>query len=135
MKKSYFTVSELCYSDVARKNGIINTPGIKEMHNLEKITIPQMNIIREFLGVPVIVSSGFRCQELNRKVKGVYNSKHLEGLAIDGTPIGISVIEAWEKLKNSKYASLLDQCILYRKKNFIHFGFCDNTPRQQFFEK
>ena len=34
--KSYFTVSELCHSDVARKNGIINTPGIKEMHNLEK---------------------------------------------------------------------------------------------------
>ena len=133
--KNYFTVSELCYSDVARKNGIINTPGIKEMHNLEKITIPQMNIIREFLGVPIVVNSGFRCQELNRKVKGVYNSKHLEGLALDGTPIGISVIEAWEKLKNSKYASLLDQCILYKKKNFIHFGFCDNIPRQQFFEK
>ena len=135
MKKSYFTVSGLCYSDVARKNGIINTPGIKEMHNLEKITIPHMNIIREFLDCPIVVNSGFRCQELNRKVKGVYNSKHLEGLALDGTPIGISVIEAWEKLKNSKYASLLDQCILYRKKNFIHFGFCDNTPRQQFFEK
>ena len=135
MKKSYFTVSELCYSDVARKNGIINTPGIKEMHNLEKITIPHMNIIRKFLDCPIVVNSGFRCQELNRKVKGVYNSKHLEGLALDGTPIGISVIEAWEKLKNSKYASLLDQCILYRKKNFIHFGFCDNTPRQQFFEK
>ena len=133
--KSYFTVSELCRSDVARKNGIINTPGIKEMHNLEKITIPHMNIIREFLDCPIVVNSGFRCQELNRKVKGVYNSKHLEGLALDGTPIGISVIEAWEKLKNSKYASLLDQCILYRKKNFIHFGFCDNTPRQQFFEK
>lgn len=135
MMKNYFTVSELCYSDVARKNGIINTPGIKEMHNLEKITIPHMNIIREFLDCPIVVNSGFRCQELNRKVKGVYNSKHLEGLALDGTPIGISVIEAWEKLKNSKYASLLDQCILYRKKNFIHFGFCDNTPRQQFFEK
>lgn len=133
--KSYFTVSELCHSDVARKNGIINTPGMKELHNLEKITIPHMSIIREFLGCPIVVNSGFRCQELNRKVKGVYNSKHLEGLALDGTPIGISVIEAWEKLKNSKYASLLDQCILYRKKNFIHFGFCDNTPRQQFFEK
>lgn len=133
--KNYFTVEELCRSDVARKNGIINTPGMKELHNLERITIPHMNIIREFLGCPIVVNSGFRCQELNRKVKGVYNSKHLEGLALDGTPRGISVIEAWEKIKNSKYASLLDQCILYRKKNFIHFGFCDNIPRQQFFEK
>ena len=135
MKKSYFTVEEISRSEIANKSGINNTPTHKELHNIETITIPQMNVIREFLGVPIVVNSGFRCQELNRKVKGVYNSKHLEGLAIDGTPIGISVIEAWEKLKNSKYASLLDQCILYRKNNFIHFGFCDNTPRQQFFEK
>ena len=135
MKKSYFTVEEISRSEIANKSGINNTPTHKELHNIETITIPQMNIIREFLGVPIVVNSGFRCQELNRKVKGVYNSKHLEGLALDGTPIGISVIEAWEKLKNSKYASLLDQCILYKKKNFIHFGFCDNIPRQQFFEK
>ena len=133
--KNYFTVEEISRSEIANKLGINNTPTHRELHNIETITIPQMNIIREFLGVPIVVNSGFRCQELNRKVKGVYNSKHLEGLAIDGTPIGISVIEAWEKLKNSKYASLLDQCILYRKNNFIHFGFCDNTPRQQFFEK
>ena len=135
MMKNYFTVSELCWSDVARKNGIINTPGIKEMHNLEKITIPQMNIIREFLGVPIVVNSGFRCQELNRKVGGVFNSKHLEGLAVDGIPKGLNLRECWKKLRDSKYASLLDQCILYEKKGFIHFGFTDGIPRQQFFEK
>ena len=135
MKKSYFTVEEISRSEIANKSGINNTPTHKELHNIETITIPQMNVIREFLGVPIVVNSGFRCQELNRKVKGVYNSKHLEGLALDGTPIGISVIEAWEKLKNSKYASLLDQCILYEKKGFIHFGFSKEIPRQQFFEK
>ena len=41
------------------------------MHNLEKITIPQTNIIREFLGVPIVVNSGYRCKELNRIVGGV----------------------------------------------------------------
>lgn len=132
--KSYFTVSELCHSDVARKNGIINTPGMKELHNLEKITIPHMSIIREFLGCPIVVNSGFRCKELNRKVGGVFNSKHLEGLAVDGVPKG-NLRECWEKLRDSKYASLLDQCILYEKKGFIHFGFTDGIPRQQFFEK
>ena len=133
--KNYFTVSELCRSDVARKNGIINTTGIKEMHNLEKITIPQMNIIREFLGVPIVVNSGYRCKELNRIVGGVYNSKHLEGLAVDGIPKGLNLRECWEKLRDSKYASMVDQCILYEKKGFIHFGFSKEIPRQQFFEK
>ncbi len=133
--KSYFTVSELCHSDVARKNGIINTPGMKELHNLERITIPHMNIIRKFLDCPIVVNSGFRCQELNKKVGGVYNSKHLEGLAVDGIPKGLNLRECWNKLRDNKYASLLDQCILYEKRGFIHFGFSKEVPRQQFFEK
>ena len=135
MMKNYFTVSELCRSDVARKNGIINTPGMKELHNLEKITIPRLNIIREFLGVPIVVNSGYRCKELNRKVGGVFNSKHLEGLAVDGIPKGLNLRECWEKLRDSKYASMVDQCILYEKKEFIHFGFSKEVPRQQFFKK
>ena len=133
--KSYFTVSELCHSDIARKNGIINTPGMKELHNLERITIPHMNIIRKFLDCPIVVNSGFRCQELNKKVGGVYNSKHLEGLAVDGIPKGLNLRECWNKLRDNKYASLLDQCILYEKRGFIHFGFSKEVPRQQFFEK
>lgn len=133
--KSYFTIEELCKSDTAIKYNINNTPETRELHNLETITIPHMNIIREFLGVPIIVNSGFRCQELNRKVKGVYNSKHLDGLAVDGIPKDLNLRECWKKIRNSKYSSLLDQCILYEKKGFIHFGFSKEVPRQQFFEK
>lgn len=133
--KSYFTVEEICHSDVANSSKIKNIPAHKELHNIETITIPQMNIIREFLGVPIIVNSGFRCKELNRKVGGVYNSKHLEGLAVDGIPKGLNLRECWKKLRDSKYASLLDQCILYEKRGFIHFGFTQGIPRQQFFEK
>ena len=135
MKKSYFTVEEISRSEIANKSNIKNIPNRLELHNIETITIPQMNIIREFLGVPIIVNSGYRCKELNRKVGGVYNSKHLEGLAVDGIPKGLNLRECWNKLRDSKYASLLDQCILYEKRGFIHFGFSKEVPRQQFFEK
>ncbi|MCF2611653.1 D-Ala-D-Ala carboxypeptidase family metallohydrolase [Fusobacterium perfoetens] len=135
MKKSYFTVEEISRSEMANKSNIKNIPNRLELHNIETITIPQMNIIREFLGVPIIVNSGYRCKELNRKVGGVYNSKHLEGLAVDGIPKGLNLRECWNKLRDSKYASLLDQCILYEKRGFIHFGFTVGIPRQQFFEK
>ena len=135
MKKSYFTVEEISRSEMANKSNIKNIPNRLELHNVETITIPQMNIIREFLGVPIIVNSGYRCKELNRKVGGVYNSKHLEGLAVDGIPKGLNLRECWNKLRDNKYASLLDQCILYEKRGFIHFGFSKEVPRQQFFEK
>lgn len=133
--KSYFTIEELIRSDTAIKYNINNVPGTRELHNLETITIPQLNIIREFLGIPLIVNSGYRSKELNIKVKGVSTSKHLEGLAADVVPKGMTPKEIWEKLKNSKYSSMIDQCILYEKKNFVHIGFSKEIPRQQFFTK
>ena len=133
--KNYFTIEELCKSDIAKKYNINNTPGAKELHNLETITIPQMNIIREFLGIPLIVNSGYRSKELNIKVKGVYTSKHLEGLAADVVPKGMIPQQIWKKLRNSKYSSMIDQCILYKNKGFVHIGFTDGIPRQQFFIK
>ena len=36
-----------------------------------------------FLVGPIIVSSGFRCEEVNRKVGGVARSQHLTGQAAD----------------------------------------------------
>lgn len=135
MEKEYFTLSELCYSYTAEKNKIQNIPLDKEFKNMIEITIPNMNKIREFLGVPIKVNSGYRCKELNEKVGGVPTSYHTKGLAVDGVPIGMPVKEAWEKIKNSEFSQILDQCILYPEKNFIHFGFTDKAPRQQFFKK
>ena len=39
--------------------------------------------IREAWGKPIIVSSGYRCKELNELVGGVKNSHHLLGCAAD----------------------------------------------------
>ena len=39
--------------------------------------------IREELGLPLIVSSGFRCSKHNKEVGGVANSFHTKGLACD----------------------------------------------------
>ena len=39
--------------------------------------------IREAWGKPIIVSSGYRCKELNALVGGVKNSHHLLGCAAD----------------------------------------------------
>jgi uncharacterized protein YcbK (DUF882 family) len=52
-----------------------------------------MNIIvtlREEAKFPFIVTSGFRCEEYNNKVKGSKSSPHILGLAIDIKVYGIN---------------------------------------------
>lgn len=39
--------------------------------------------LREELGQPILISSGVRCPAHNRAVKGVENSRHLQGKAMD----------------------------------------------------
>ena len=135
-EETYFTIKELCYSYTAEKAGFKNIPPKEHFKNIIEITIPNMNKIRKYLGVLIKVNSGYRCKELNKLVGGVPNSYHVLGLAVDGVPQGMTVKEAWEKIKESPYHSgLMDQCILYEKRGFIHFGFTNKKPRKQFFTK
>lgn len=134
--KKYFTVRELTKSSTAEKLRIKNDPRESEVENMKTITIPYLSVIREFLKTPLVVNSGFRTCILNEKIGGVQTSKHLEGLAVDIVPKGVSIRDAWERLKKSDLSIIIDQAILYPKKGFIHIGFCKNSiPRQQFFIK
>jgi uncharacterized protein YcbK (DUF882 family) len=42
-----------------------------------------LNVIRQFTGVPVIVSSGYRCPNHNKAIGGEPQSCHLYGQAAD----------------------------------------------------
>ncbi len=39
--------------------------------------------LRGYLGKPLIITSGYRCPEHNRRVGGVPDSPHIKGLALD----------------------------------------------------
>lgn len=80
----YFTIGELLYSKKALESKINNlktTPEIEE--NLRALIENVLEPARVRLGVPIIVSSGYRCAELNRLVKGEQTSQHLRGQAAD----------------------------------------------------
>ena len=47
--------------------------------------------IRERLGVPITVNSGYRCPEHNAEVGGVSDSQHVLGTAADITYDGVDV--------------------------------------------
>lgn len=78
-----FTLNELVYSVTAEANKIDNRPNVKVISNLQKLCENVLQPLRDYLGCPVIVTSGFRCAELNKKIGGKPNSHHLMGYAAD----------------------------------------------------
>ena len=82
---SYFTISELTASATALREGIDNRPSKCAYHLLHVLVDQLLDPIREAWGEPIVVSSGYRCKELNALVGGVKNSHHLLGCAADIT--------------------------------------------------
>ena len=87
--------------------------------------IDMCQTIRDYLGVPVKINSGCRCEKHNAKVGGVKGSYHTKGLAADlSCSLGAEAIwdavhelhDAWEFPDLSD----LSYCIWYKKKNFVH---------------
>ena len=79
----YFTISELCASATAQREGIDNRPTESAYHLLHVLVDQLLDPIREAWGEPIVVSSGYRCKELNALVGGAQHSHHLLGCAAD----------------------------------------------------
>lgn len=122
----HFTLQELTHSDTAVRKGIQNTPTPEQVENL-KMVASVLEQIRELVGKPVKVSSGFRCPELNRAIGGSKSSAHMQGLAadiyVDGMPakqLAIAIRDA---------GIVMDQLIY--EGSWVHIGLSAELPRKQ----
>ncbi|MGL4605902.1 MAG: D-Ala-D-Ala carboxypeptidase family metallohydrolase [Eubacteriaceae bacterium] len=59
----------------------------------------KMDIAREKLGIPLVITSGYRCINQNNRDGGVRDSLHMRGSAVDCYGIGKSVDEVYRVLK------------------------------------
>lgn len=90
----YFTLDELTFSDNAVRFQIDNTPSAEIVTHLTE-TAKQMDKVRDLLGHPITVNSGYRSEKLNAAIHGAKNSAHTTGYAVDfvcrgfGTPLQI----------------------------------------------
>ena len=60
-----------------------DTPSMEVIKNLQDLCIRVLQPLRDTLGAPVYINSGYRSKRLNAKVGGVPNSRHLLGKAAD----------------------------------------------------
>ena len=79
----HFTLEELCASATAKARGIQNKPSAQQIIALVCLTCYVLEPLREAMHEPIPISSGFRCEQLNRAVGGVSNSQHTKGQAAD----------------------------------------------------
>ena len=79
----FFSIAELTQSATAKRLGIDNTPSDDIKNNLTLFIEKVLDPIREDWGGPIIVSSGYRCPELNAKVGGAKTSGHQYGYCAD----------------------------------------------------
>lgn len=90
----HFTLDEMTQSQEALRKGLDNTPSQAVIENL-KMTAYHMEKVRELLGKPIFISSGYRSPAVNVAVGGSLKSHHCQGYAVDfkcnsfGTPLDI----------------------------------------------
>lgn len=107
----HFTLEELVHSDTAIAKGIDNTPYQVAIDNLGRLARLVLEEIRVVVNVPIIISSGYRCAELNKLVGGVPTSDHVKGLAADINAQGMTNEELFNKILGMK-DFIYSQCIL-----------------------
>ena len=80
---SYFSIQELTASATALREGIDNRPNKCAYHLLHVLVQQLLDPIRKAWGEPIVVSSGYRCKQLNALVGGAKYSHHILGCAAD----------------------------------------------------
>jgi uncharacterized protein YcbK (DUF882 family) len=125
----YVSYNEATKSQTAIRHGIKNEPNDEQLQNMKIVAIKCFDPIREFYKRPLRVSSFYRCEELNKLVKGAKNSQHLKGQAIDidaGSIQENKKIFEWAK-DNLEY----DQLINEYNFSWVHISYNQGKNRKQ----
>ena len=129
----HFKLREFTESATAMKQGIANVPPPEAVENLKRLCIGTLEPLREKLQQPVVITSGYRCQQLNEIiVHAARKSQHLTGQAADFYVAGIAgqacneashrelLIQAFRLIITDESIDF-DQLILY--PTFIHVSY------------
>ena len=127
----FFTIQELINSDTAKKKGIKNIPSSEQEKNLIALVDNILDPLRLAYGKPIIITSGFRSNELNKAVGGSNTSQHSVGQAAD-----IRTIED-TKSENKKLFDLIikldlpfDQLIDEHNFDWVHVSYSPKNRKQ-----
>jgi zinc D-Ala-D-Ala carboxypeptidase len=130
-----FTLNELTKSQEALRLGINNTPNDEHIENLKILCENILQPIRDFYGMPVSVSSGYRSAALCEAIGSSSKSQHTKGQAADFEIFGMANKDLADWIvQNLDY----DQCILEfwnpddPNSGWVHCSYNDSGNRKQY---
>lgn len=126
----HFDLAEFTVSQTAARRGIDNTPPLEVIERLKR-TAQWLEGVRILLGVPILISSGYRGPELNKAVGGARNSQHMTGEAVDFTAPGFgSPRHVIDRIQDA--GMQFDQLILeFPPNGWVHASITATGGRQQ----
>lgn len=125
----HFTLEEYTVSETAARKGIDNDPkDAATIANLKRMAAV-MEEVRVILGRHlIIVTSGYRCDELNTAIGGSAKSAHIKGLATDFICPGYGVpYDLCMALKAHVERLGIDQ-LIFEFRRWVHISLSDE-PR------
>jgi zinc D-Ala-D-Ala carboxypeptidase len=128
--QGHFRLSEFLTSQTATRRGLSNAPTAQALANIREVLAPGMQRVRNSLGVPVFISSGYRSAEVNAAVGGSASSQHVQGLAADfAAPVFNSPRAICRYLIERSGEIRFDQLIF--EGTWVHISFVRGAPRLQ----
>lgn len=86
---------------------------LKVRGNIRRLVENVLQPLRDSIKLPIIITSGFRDEETNTRVKGVKNSHHLTGQGADFIVRGASLSDVFNTIQALKLP--FNELILYRE--------------------
>ncbi len=86
----HFRLEEFLVSQTAERHGIDMVPSDEIVTNITELCDTVLEPFRKAVDSPVIISSGYRPEALNRMIGGSKTSAHRFGRAVDFRVIGMS---------------------------------------------
>ena len=91
--------------------------------DMDATLVFSLDTLRDFVGEPLIITSGFRCPKHNEEIGGAPNSAHLRGKAAD-----ILVTNSELRWKILYFALLIGFQRIGIGRTFIHLDIDDELP-------
>ena len=131
----YFSIAEFFKSDVAEKHQVENIPDDAQLSqvlgNIKALVLNVLDTFRARIGRPIIITSGYRSQRVNKFVGGSKTSQDMLGKAADIHIQGYTPQQMEMVYRTIQMYYDFDQLIFYPSKNIIHISWNGDKNRQE----
>lgn len=125
----HISYNEATTSQTAVRKKIKNIPNEQQLEAMRLVAEKCFEPVREHFGVPLRVSSFFRCLLLNKVIGGANNSQHIKGEAIDIQGSGdVTNKMIFDYIKENLE---FDQLINEYNYSWVHVSFSKKGNRNQ----